>query len=403
MTSILLKNIKQIISPLDRGSQNSGAEQSKLSLVTDSSILIENSKIKEIGDIHRNADRSIDCGDLIALPGFIDSHTHIVYSGSRYEEFYQKIEGKSYLEILRSGNGIGRTVRETEAASYEKILQETSARVKDASSHGTTTIEMKTGYSSSVEGESKMLSVMESINNTNTVRVIKTLLPLHSVSMGKTAGDHVDFVLEKEIPILLNRADFVDSFCDAGAFSPEDTARLFAAVVPKPLRLHADEIQNIGCLNLSDRFKISSADHLLKIDPDGYNKLARNKVTANLLPITAFALNEKYPSGRKFIDSGIPVSISSDSSPLTRNQNMQFAIYLAVRFCGLKIEEAINAATINAAYSLNIANRTGSIEAGKDADLILMNLSDYREIPYEYASNPVSFTIRGGNILQGYS
>ena len=174
-------------------------------------------------------------------------------------------------------------------------------------------------------------------------------------------------------------------------------------MVPKPLRLHADEIQNIVCLNLSDRFKISSADHLLKIDPDGYNKLARNKVTANLLPITAFALNEKYPSGRKFIDSGIPVSISSDSSPLTRNQNMQFAIYLAVRFCGLKIEEAINAATINAAYSLNIANRTGSIEAGKDADLILMNLSDYREIPYEYASNPVSFTIRGGNILQGYS
>ena len=400
MTSILLKNLKQIVSPRDHSSQNSGSEQSKLSVITDSSILIENNKIKEIGDIHRSVDRSIDCGDLIALPGFIDSHTHIVYSGSRYEEFYQKIEGMSYLEILRSGNGIGRTVRETEAASYEKILLETSARVKDASSHGTTTIEMKTGYSSTVEGESKMLSVMESISNTNTVRVMKTLLPLHSVSMGQTTGEHVDFVIEKEIPKLLNRADFVDSFCDAGAFSPEDTARLFSAVAPKPLRLHADEIQNIGCLSLSDRFRISSADHLLKIDSEGYNKLSRNKVTANLLPITAFALNEKYPSGRKFVDSGIPVSISSDSSPLTRNQNMQFAIYLAVRFCGLKIEEAINSATINAAHSLGISNLTGSIKAGKEADLILLKLSDYREIPYEYASNPVSMTIKGGKIIQ---
>ena len=400
MTSILLKNLKQIVSPMDLSSQNSGPEQSKLSVITDSSILIENDKIKEIGDIHQSADRSIDCGDLIALPGFIDSHTHIVYSGSRYEEFYQKIEGMSYLEILRSGNGIGRTVRETEAASYEKILLETAARVKDASSHGTTTIEMKTGYSSTVEGESKMLSVMESISNTNTVRVMKTLLPLHSVSMGKTTGEHVDFVIEKEIPKLLNRADFVDSFCDAGAFSPEDTARLFSAVAPKPLRLHADEIQNIGCLSLSDRFRISSADHLLKIDSEGYNKLAKNKVTANLLPITAFALNEKYPSGRKFVDSGIPVSISSDSSPLTRNQNMQFAIYLAVRFCGLKIEEAINSATINAAHSLGISDLTGSIKAGKEADLILLKLSDYREIPYEYASNPVSMTIKGGKIIQ---
>lgn len=400
MTSILLKNLKQIVSPRDHSSQNSRSEQSKLSVITDSSILIENNKIKEIGDIHRSVDRSIDCEDLIALPGFIDSHTHIVYSGSRYEEFYQKIEGMSYLEILRSGNGIGRTVRETEAASYEKILLETSARVKDASSHGTTTIEMKTGYSSTVEGESKMLSVMESISNTNTVRVMKTLLPLHSVSMGQTTGEHVDFVIEKEIPKLLNRADFVDSFCDAGAFSPEDTARLFSAVAPKPLRLHADEIQNIGCLSLSDRFRISSADHLLKIDSEGYNKLARNKVTANLLPITAFALNEKYPSGRKFVDSGIPVSISSDSSPLTRNQNMQFAIYLAVRFCGLKIEEAINSATINAAHSLGISDLTGSIKAGKEADLILLKLSDYREIPYEYASNPVSMTIKGGKIIQ---
>lgn len=400
MTGVLLKNLRQIVSPMDHGSSNSGAEQSKLSVLTDSSILIEKNKIREIGDISRNADKTIDCQDMIALPGFIDSHTHIVYSGSRYEEFYQKIEGRTYLEILQSGNGIGRTVRETEAASYEKILQETAARVKDASSHGTTTIEMKTGYSSSVDGESKMLSVMESINSANTVRVVKTLLPLHSVSMGKTAGEHVDFVIKKEIPLLLKRADFVDSFCDAGAFSPDDTAKLFSAVTPKPLRLHSDEINNIGCLNLTDQFKISSADHLLKIDSDGYNKLAKNKVTANLLPITAFALNEKYPSARRFIDAGIAVSISSDSSPLTRNQNMQFAIYLAIRFCGLTIEEAINSATINAAHSLGIGNLTGTIEVGKEADLVLMKLSDYKEIPYEYATNPVAMTVRGGAIIR---
>ena len=399
MRSLLLKNLRKIITAEDTGYPNYGKQQSKLSEINDSSIFIKDGKIGKIEDYNNEADLVIDSEEFIALPGLIDSHTHIVYSGSRFEEFYQKIEGRTYLEILESGNGIGRTVRETESSSLDQLYEQTASRVKEASLYGTTTMEMKTGYASSIEGEKKMISVMERISSYGIVNVLKTLLPLHSVSMGKNSKEHVDFVISNLLPELINRVDFVDSFCDSGAFSPEETARFFDACGDKPKRLHSDEIANIGCLDLTDRFKILSADHLLKIESEGFGKLFRNKVTANILPITAFSLNERYPSGRKFIESEIPVSISTDSSPLTKNQNMQFAIYLAVRFCGLKIEEAINAATINAAYSLNIANRTGSIEAGKDADLILMKLSDYREIPYEYASNPVSFTIRGGNIL----
>ncbi len=398
MKSVLLKNIGQVISPGKNEFPLRGTDQSKLTVENDLSILVKNGRIYLDGAGEYTADTVIDCRGKVVTPGFLDSHTHIVYAGSRYEEFYQKISGASYLQILESGNGIMRTIRETEAAPVERIYQETMERVRNAISHGTTTMEMKTGYAKSPAGEGRMLDVMDMISSTGEIDVVKTLLPLHAKSYAADEKEHLDIVLSKVIPDLLGRADFVDAFCDAGAFTPASTEAFFASVGDKGKRLHSDEIQDIGCLSLAEKFSLSSADHLLKTENSGVEKLSVSGTTANILPVTAFALGERYSDARRFINSGVPVTISTDSSPLTRNQDIVFAIYLAIRFCGIKVEEAFNAITANAAHSLGLQGSKGSITDGKDADLVVFDVEDYREIPYEYSSGVVSMVMSRGNI-----
>jgi|YelNatPaOPRAMG01_1025707.scaffolds.fasta_scaffold00916_23 imidazolonepropionase len=399
MSSLLLKNARQVVTAIDRGKPLSGKQQSELSVMNDVSILVRDGMIREISGESLSADRVIDCRDYVILPGLVDAHTHIVYAGSRYEEFYQRIAGSTYLEILEAGNGIKRTIRETEAATPEQIYSESSRRVENAISRGTTTMEIKTGYSSSVDGESKMIDVMDMIATSYRINIIKTLLPLHAISMGRNEREHLSYVIRDVLPRTLERVDFVDSFCDSGAFSPESTESFFAAAGNRDKRLHSDEIENIGCLSLASKFKLKSADHLLKTDDSGVDKLLASGTIANFLPITAFSLGERYPDVRRYINKGVPVAISSDSSPLTRNQDLIFALYLSLRFYHLSAEEAFNAVTINASHSLGVADKTGTLERGKRADIVIADVSDFREIPYEYSSQPIQTVISGGNIV----
>lgn len=389
MASILFLNPEQIVTQHDQGSPVAGLEQKRLDVITGRNLVVNNGKIVEITDREPECDKVFDCRSKIILPGLIDSHTHIVYAGTRYEEFYQRARGETYLEILQAGNGIKRTIRDTESASTEEIAKQTLQRVHSAVRSGTSTIEMKTGYSSSPGGEERMLDAMDMITKRNTVRVVKTLLPLHAISMGSTEEEHLGVVLQKVLPSFIDRVDFVDSFCDKGAFSATSTARFFELAKDKGIRLHADEIEDVGCLELCERFSVKSADHLLKTTPAGVEHIRKGGAIANILPITAFALNEKYADSRRFSEKSVPFTLSTDSSPLTRNQSLLFAMNLGVRFCGMGIEEAVNACTVNAAHSLSIAKSTGTLEAGKDADLTVFDLQDYREIPYEYASDPV--------------
>ena len=399
MSSLLLKNAQQLVTAKDPGKPLSGKEQSKLSITNDVSILIRDGLIYDIGDSDLSADRVIDCRNNVILPGLIDAHTHIVYAGSRYEEFYQRNQGYSYLQILEAGNGIMKTIRETDSATPEQIYAESSARVENAISRGTTTMEIKTGYSSSVDGESKMIDVIDRISTAYRINTVKTLLPLHAVSMGRDEKAHLSYVIREVLPHTIDRVDFVDSFCDAGAFSQESTESFFAATGNKRKRLHSDEINNIGCLSLARKFPLKSADHLLKTGDAGIDMLRSSGTIANFLPITAFSLGESYPDVRRYIDKSVPISISSDSSPLTRNQDMIFALYLSLRFYHLKPEEAFNAVTVNAAHSLGIASQTGTLEKWKRADILIADVSDFREIPYEYSTHPVNTVIAGGKIV----
>ena len=396
MTRILFRNPEQIVTARDPGHPLSGDEQKKLEVLTGKNLVVENGKITSLTSGEPGCDKVVDCESKIVLPGLVDSHTHIIYTGSRYQEFYQRARGETYLQILKAGNGIKRTIRDTEGSDPGTMAQQSLKRVESAVSTGTTSMEMKTGYSASADGEERMLDAMDYIAERGILRVIKTLLPLHAVSMGTNENEHLKTVLNSVIPRLLTRADFVDSFCDAGAFSVQATSRFFQNVARTPVRLHADEIEDVGALSLCEEFEVKSADHLLKTSASGIEILRKTGTIANLLPITAFALNESYADSRRFSEKKVPFAISTDSSPLTRNQDLLFAMHLGVRFCGMSVEAALNGCTLNASYSLGINRIAGSLEPGKDADLVIFDLSDYREIPYEYASSPVSSVFSKG-------
>ena len=410
MPSLLIENASQILTMAGAGWEPlTGAKMKKLRIRNNAAILVSDGRILEIVDQSKAAalkERysavTIDAKGKTVMPGLVDSHTHIVYGGTREEEFYMKVKGKSYLEILSSGNGIYRTVDMTREASEDRMFSESLSRVYDAVSTGTTTMEIKTGYGLNLESETSMMNVIDRLSGLGIMNVVPTFLPLHAIPKGTTENSFVHEVIETMLPKFRGRAKFVDSFCDKGAFSPQATEEFFQAASSMGfrLRMHADELADIGCLALCEKLDIQSVDHLLYTGESGMNHVLRKNTMATFLPITAFNITEgMYPDIGKFISKGIPVSIATDSSPVSYNSNLLFALYLAVRFCNISIEEALNAVTVNAAYSLGIHEDAGSIEPGKRADLIILTVDDYRKIPYQYGSRLVDTVINNGEIV----
>ena len=402
--SILVKNAAQVIITHDPGEPLRGEKLGIVETVENASILITGGRIAEISPSPAvpHGAHVIDASGMTVMPGIVDSHTHIVYGGSRYEEFYLRAQGKSYLEIMKSCNGINRTVRDTEKMSQDLILKATLDRVRDAVSTGTTTMEMKTGYTSTLAGEQKMLDVVDSIGRTGIVNVVPTFLGMHSIPPGTPEDAFVDYMVNTVASKLKGRFSFTDAFCDSGAYSPDSCRKLaeWSRQNGVPMKLHADELQDVGCLDLCDDYAFRSVDHLLQTGDDGIEKIRKCGSIANFLPITGFSLDKsRYPDIRKFIDAGIPISLSSDISPLSVNSNVLFAMYLAVRFTGLSAEECLNAVTINGSYSAGVSGDRGSIEVGKSADLAIVSVGSYREIPYRYSARIVDTVINGGKII----
>ncbi len=410
MPALLIENASQVLTMAGAGWEPlSGKNMKKLRIRKNAAVLISNGKVLEIVDQSKaealreryNA-ISVDAKGNAVMPGLVDSHTHIVYGGTREDEFYMKVKGKSYLEILSSGNGIYKTVDQTRRSSEDSMFSESLSRVYDAISTGTTTMEIKTGYGLTLQSETSMMNVIDRLAGLGILNVIPTFLPLHAIPKGTTEEPYVHDVLEKMLPRFKGRAKFVDSFCDKGAFSPQATEEFFQAAEKMgfKLRMHADELADIGCLSLCEKHEISSVDHLLYTGESGRNHIVNHGTVATFLPITAFNITDgMYPDIGSFISDGIPVAIATDSSPVSYNSNLLFAIYLAVRFCNISIEEALNAATVNAAYSLGIQEEAGSIEPGKRGDLIILTVDDYRKIPYQYGSRLVDTVINNGEIV----
>lgn len=407
---LAISNSSGIIVPARRVDRAlSGTESTLLAVIRDSAILIEGSRIKEIvpedklNSMKRKVKmKTIDARGGIVLPGFVDSHTHIAFAGSRENEFYMKTEGKTYSQIQDSGGGIYRTFKDVKKSDFGQVYAQTLDRIAHGLLTGTTSFEVKTGYGSNDAEEIKLLEVAEKISRLGLANIRKTFLGLHVIPEGVRESDYTEHVCNSLLPSIVKRVDFADIFCDRGAFGLESLARISEASsrYSVPLRVHANEIENIGCLKALRGRKLASADHLLRVDDDDLDALKSTGGIATLLPSTAFSLSPgSMPDFTRFSARNIPVAIASDCSPSTYTTNLLTEVYLAVRFCRMPIEAALNAVTVNAAFSLGMEDQVGWIEPGKLADIVVLDVDDYRKLPYQYDFIKVRHLIKSGRLM----
>ncbi|HEY7617464.1 MAG TPA: imidazolonepropionase [Terriglobales bacterium] len=348
----------------------------------------------------------IDCAGKVVLPGFVDSHTHPAFISPRLVDFEKRIAGATYEEIAEAGGGIRSSVDAVRDASKKELSERVLAALREMSAHGTTTVEAKSGYGLSLESEIKSLESIRDAAGGWPGTVVPTLLGAHVVPKEfKTKPQkYVDLVCKEMIPQAAKRklAKFVDVFCDRGAFTAEDTERIFEAAIKHGfgVRAHVCQLSETVLWPLL-RFHPASFDHMDHVNEDDIPQLAKRDTVATLVPGANYFLGlETYPPARKLIDAGVPVALATDYNPgSSPARSMPFVLSLACTQMKMTPAEAISAATINGAWALQLQNQKGSIEPGKDADLAAFEVSDYREIPYWIASQGCMFTVLNGTLI----
>lgn len=392
-----------------------GSSMRNLAIISGGSVAAFDGRIVAIGktreirgkvELTSNA-QVIDAKGKVVLPGFVDSHTHLVFAGSREEEFIQRAEGKTYLEILGSGGGILSTVRATRHATHDHLLALGLKNLDIMMCHGTTTVEVKSGYGLSVDEELKILRVIRDLDKLHPVDVVSTFMGAHAVPTeyaGDTEG-YVQHVIDDMLPAVKeeNLAEFCDVFCEKGVFSVGQSRRILEAGLALGLlpRIHADELGSLGGAELAAEIGAVSAEHLLYASEDGIRNMAEAGVTATLLPATSFTLGlGRYADARAFIQAGCPISLATDFNPGTSpTLSMQFVMNAAALGMKLHPAEIICASTVNAAHGLNRGNLTGSLEVGKAADMVVVDTDTYLRIPYKLGTNIVDKVIKRGRLV----
>jgi len=349
----------------------------------------------------------IDCQKHLVMPGFVDSHTHAIFAGSRENELSSKLSGMSYLDILKSGGGILKTVRETNRASDEVLVSQTKKRLERMIAMGTTTAEVKTGYSLSISGEIRLLELLEKLRIDFGFDIVSTLLSAHAIPE-EYSGKKESYLSEVVIPSINVASErrlvkFCDVFLEEGVFDFADAETILnhAARVGLLTKIHADEFSDQHGAELGASLKVVSADHLGRSSLEGILALSKSGVIAVLLPGTLFSsFVGTYAKARQYIDLGLPVAIATDLSPNSWIESMQFVISLACYGMRITVEEALVAATINGAHAISRAHDLGSIEVGKKANILVCEVDSYNEIPYRIASNVVQKVFRNGSLAQ---
>jgi imidazolonepropionase len=415
--NLIIKNAAELVT-CSGFKAKKGKDMDALQIISDGAVVIKEGKIAAVGktkDIVKQyakpgADLSdfdmIDARDTAVLPGFVDSHTHFVFDGFRADEFSWRLRGDSYMEIMQRGGGIVNTVRATRKAAKEELIQSGIRRLDSMLSFGVTTAEGKSGYGLDRETEIKQLEVMAYLDQAHYVDVVPTFLGAHAVPeeyKGKTEA-FIDFMANEVMAEVAERrlAEFCDIFCEKNVFSVDQSRRLLARAKDLGLqvKLHADEIVQMGGAELAAELGAVSADHLLQASDRGITDLAKAGVVATLLPATAFSLREPYAPGRKMIDRNCAVALATDFNPgscFTESIPLVFA--LATLYMNISAEEAVSALTINAAAALNRADKIGSIDAGKNGDLIILEFPSYKYIPYHIGVSTVKKVIKKGNLV----
>ncbi|GHO74980.1 imidazolonepropionase [Ktedonobacter sp. SOSP1-85] len=348
----------------------------------------------------------IDAEGAVITPGFVDSHTHLVFAGDRAQEFHLRRAGTSYGELLARGQGILTTMNATRSADEETLLGLAQERLRSLSGHGTTTVEIKTGYGLNPESEEQCLHIINKLNATDTntlpalneVRVVPTFLGAHSVppEYRERREAYVELVIEEMLPRFVGLARFCDVFCEREAFTLDESQRILtrAKELGYLLKLHADQLSPSGGSRLAAELGAVSADHLDHASDEDLEAMREAGVVATLLPGCSYTLRSPYPTARRFLDHGLHVALATDFNPGTSYcENMQMILDLAMSSMGMSLEEALTAATINGARALALQDEIGSIEVGKQCELALWSIQDYHEIGYHFGTNLVRTTL----------
>ncbi|MDY0082995.1 MAG: imidazolonepropionase [Ignavibacteriaceae bacterium] len=407
----LLTNFAQIITCDTKGiNYKRGNNLSEINILENHSLFIEDGIIKDIipdsSINHINADLKLNFNGKIILPGLIDCHTHTVFAGSRANEFKEKIAGVHYEEIAKRGGGILTTVNAVRNSSLPDLIELIKPRVKEFIAQGVTTLEIKSGYGLDFENEIKLLHAIKVLDEIFPIEIVPTFLGAHTFP-AEFELDHkgyVDLITDKMIPHIAknNLAEFCDGFCEATAFTSEEIDTIFTAAAKSglKLKLHTEQFNNVGGLDIALKHNAVSVDHLEVIAEQDLNKFENSETVAVLLPGVSLFLDYSFAPARKLIENNAIIALATDYNPGSSHiLNLHLIMSLASIKMKMKMEEVINAVTINAAKALNREKTTGSIEPGKKADLAVYDAEDYTEIIYNTARNLVTHTIKDGEII----
>ena len=409
---IIIKNASQLVTAAS-DIPKTGVELQNLGIIEDGALGIFSGIISCIGKTNEilesyTAKTIIDASHKVVMPGFVDPHTHPIFVKTRENEFEMRLQGKSYKEISQTGGGIRASIKDVREASLEKLIELGLKRINKMLEMGTTTIEAKSGYGLTTESELKMLKAIQMINEISDMDIIPTFLGAHEYPE-EYKDDHekyIDILINEMLPEVKaqNLAGYCDIFCEEHVFTVSESRRILNAAkeLGFKIRFHADELEPIGGAELAAEIGAMSADHLVAISDEGIRKLKEASVIPILLPATTFSLGlTKYAPARKMIDAGLPVALATDFNPGSCNcDSQQLVASLACLQMKMLPAEAVNAITINAAHSLERGKLVGSLEVGKQADVIILDMPTYQYLPYHLGSNTVETVIKKGKIIQ---
>lgn len=381
-----------------------------LGIIQNAGLIIENGKISFFGrmeDLPQTNYDELDCSGKIVLPGFVDSHTHLLFAGTRENEFELRCSGATYQEIAEKGGGILSTVQKTREAAKKELKKNARRYINAMLRYGTTTVEIKTGYGLNFETEIKMLEAIRELQKEEIITICSTFLGAHAIppEYKNNPDAYIDEICNNMIPYVSrhNLADFCDVFCENGYFNVTQSEKILSVgkkfgLAPK---IHAEELSTTGGAILAGKLKATSADHLEHIDENGINAMRDGEVVAVLLPGVSFFLNHRYAPARKLIESGIPVAIASDFNPGScMSYSMPLMMTIACTQMHMLPEEAITASTINSAAALNLSEEIGSIDIGKFGDVVVFDVPDYRFLIYHFGENHIYRVIKNGVMLE---
>jgi len=406
--NVLIKNAAQLVT-CSGFSAKKGREMSDLHVIENGTVVVTDGKISFVGKVDEKIPfdttgyTTIDATGKAVLPGFVDSHTHLVWGGYREEEFSWRMRGDSYMSIMERGGGIHNTMEATRRASFDELKTSARERLDRMMALGVTTVEAKSGYGMDKETELRQLEVMQALQGEHPLDIVPTFLGAHSVpkEYKGRADDFIDYLIAEVMPEVKarNLAECCDIFCEQNVFDIEQSRRYLTAArdLGFKLKIHADEIVQLGGAELAAELGALSADHLLQASDRGIQAMAEKEVVATILPCTAFSLREHYARGREMIDAGCAVALATDLNPgssFTSSIPLTFA--LACIYMKLSPEEAVTALTINGAAAVGHADRIGSIDVGKQGDLLILDFPSYKFLPYHIGMNIVNTVIKNG-------